>query len=389
MNEDTGERGEARHAQAPARAASRAAAARAARRRRGRPRNRLRFTRRFYYLLGFLGMVILVVIMVAALSSGGGNEEFREALSQTGTACLAEGELHRLKVNELGAVMILEYHRIAEEGRWSRTPENFRADLEMLYEQGYRCISLEDLVTNNIDVAAGYTPLVITFADADPSQFRYIEENGELVIDPRCAVGVMEQFARDHPDFNMTATFYVLPGLFGQEEYVEKKLAYLVEHGYDIGNHTVNHVPLGEASAEKILEELSGNISMVQRYLPGYRQTSIALPLGSEPKDYSLFKYGDYGGVTIDFLASLLVGANPTPAPCDRSFDPMRLPRIQALDPSLDTGNCGLYAWVQYFMENPERRYVSDGDPGTVTIPKHMEDRVDTGKLGEKRLRTY
>ncbi|MBC7247267.1 MAG: polysaccharide deacetylase family protein [Actinobacteria bacterium] len=358
-----------------------------ARSRSRRTRKRLKFTRRFYILVGSLGLSVLVVILVAALASSGGGGDFQEKLA--GTVGLMESELHRLKVNELGAVMILEYHRIAEEGRWSRTPENFRSDLAYLYEQGYRCISLKDLVTNNISVPAGYTPLVITFDDSDPSQFRYIEENGELVIDPRCAVGVMEEFSREHPDFNMTATFYVLPVLFGQEEYAETKLAYLVEHGYDIGNHTMNHVSLGEASTETILKELSGNIAMVQRYLPAYQQTSIALPNGSEPKDYNVLRYGDYEGVKIDFLASLLVGANPAPAPCDRSFDPLRLPRIQALDPSLDTGDCGLYAWVQYFMENPERRYVSDGDPTTVTIPKHMEERVDKEKLGNKRLRTY
>jgi len=375
---------EARAPRAPRGTRSRVSPARSRGR---RPRNRLKFTRRFYILLGFIALAVLVIVLVAALASSGGEEGFQETLTQA--VGLMESELHRLKVNELGAVMILEYHRIAEEGRWSRAPDNFRADLEFLYEHGYRCVSLKDLVTNNISVPAGYTPLVITFDDADPSQFRYVEENGELVIDPRCAVGIMEQFSKEHPDFNMTATFYVLPVLFGQEEYVEKKLSYLVEHGYDIGNHTVNHVPLGEATPEEILEELSGNISMVQEYLPEYQQASIALPLGSEPKDYSLFKYGEYEGVQIDFLASLLVGANPSPAPCDRSFDPMRLPRIQAIDPSLDTGDSGLYAWAQYFMENPERRYVSDGDPNTVTIPKHMADRVDTERLGEKRLRAY
>ena len=356
--------------------------------RRVKHRSRIRFTRRFYALLGVAGgIVLLLMIVTAAKSCGGDGKEF-QALVQAGMP-LKEGDLHRMKVNELGAVMILEYHRIAEEGRWSRTPENFRSDLEYLYEQGYRCIRLQDLVTNNIDVEAGYTPVVITFDDADPSQFRYVEEGGELKIDPRCAVGVMEQFAAEHPDFNMTATFFVLPVLFGQEEYKEMKLRYLVEHGYDIGNHTMNHVPLGEADEGKILEELAGNMKLVRKYLPDYRQTSLALPLGSEPKDYSVLKYGEYEGVEIDFLASLLVGANPAPAPCDRYFDPLRLPRIQALDPSLDTGDSGIYAWIQYFMENPERRYVSDGDPSTVTIPKHMEERIDREKLGDKRLRLY
>ena len=153
------------------------------------PRRRYRFTRRFYLLVAVLGLALLVVILAAALSAGGGGGDFQAAITSSGG--LKEGDLHRLKVNELGAVMILEYHRIAEEGRWSRTPENFRSDLELLYEEGYRCVSLKDYVNNAINVEPGRTPVVITFDDADPSQFRYLEEGGELVIDPRCAVGDM------------------------------------------------------------------------------------------------------------------------------------------------------------------------------------------------------
>lgn len=337
--------------------------------------------------MAFLVLVTITIILVASLASGGSGGDFQDTV--VSAIGISEGELNRLKVNELGAVMILEYHRIAEEGRWSRTPENFRADLEYLYEQGYRCIGLDDLVNNNIAVEPGCTPVVLTFDDADPSQFRYIEQNGDLVIDPRCAVGVMEEFDREHPDFNVTATFYVLPGLFGQEQYAEKKLTWLVENGYDIGNHTVNHPSLGELDDNAALKELAGNIKMVQEYLPGYQQTSIALPNGSEPKNPAILTYGEYDGVEVRFQASLLVGANPAPSPVDRSFDPLRLPRVQALDPSLDTGDSGIYAWIQYFMENPERRYRSDGNPATVTVPKHMIDRVDMGKLGDKELRTY
>ena len=43
--------------------------------------------------------------------------------------------------NELGRVMILEYHKIDyPEERWTRTPENFRRDLERLYARGYRLV---------------------------------------------------------------------------------------------------------------------------------------------------------------------------------------------------------------------------------------------------------
>jgi len=354
---------------------------------RRRPRQRLKFTRRFYVLMGILAALILVIIIASAVSSGGGSGELPAAIRSA--IALKEAELRNMKVNELGAIMVLEYHVIGEEGRWSRTPENFRADLEYLYNEGYRCISVEDLATNNIDVAAGYTPVVLTFDDADPSQFRYLERDGKLEIDPRCAVGVMEQFKAEHPDFNITATFYVQPVLFGQEEYTEKKLRFLVDNGYDIGNHTVNHVSLGTVDDATVVKEITGNIKLVQKYLPDYQEKSIALPNGSEPKNPDTLREGSLDGIRYHLLASLLVGANPAPAPCDHAFDPMRLPRVQALDPSLDNGNAGIYAWLQYFKENPERRYVSDGDPGMVTVPKHMTERVDMDKLGDKKLRTY
>ena len=354
---------------------------------RRRPRQRLRFTRRFYALIGALALLLLIIVLVATLSGGGGPGNLEEAISAIGA--LNDGQLNKLKVNELGAVMVLEYHRIGEEGRWSRTPENFRADLEFLYEEGYRCVALDDFVNNHIDVEAGYTPVIITFDDADPSQFRYIEQDGKRVIDPRCAVGVMEQFNEEHPDFNVTATFYVLPQLFGQDEYVQEKLDFLVERGYDIGNHTINHPSLGEVDDDTVLKELTGNIALVREYLPTYEQKSLAFPNGSEPKNFSLLTTGTYNGIDVRLEASLLVGANPAPAPCDYSFDPLRLPRVQALDPSLDTGDSGIYAWIQYFMENPERRYCSDGNPDMVTVPKHMVDRINHDRLGGKELRAY
>jgi peptidoglycan/xylan/chitin deacetylase (PgdA/CDA1 family) len=350
------------------------------------PRRRTRFTRRFYIVLGCVGLLVFVLILALVISASGGGEDFTASIATSG---LTEGELHRLKVNELGAIMVLEYHRIGEEGRWSRSPESFRSDLETLYKNGYRCIRLTDLAANYIAVEAGFTPVVLTFDDSDPSQFRYIEQDGDMIIDPDCAVGIMEEFANQHPDFNMTATFYVLPQLFGQEEYVEKKLNYLVERGYDIGNHTMNHPSLGEVDDQTVIDELTGGVKMVQEYLPGYEEKSIALPNGSEPQNSSLLYEGSSNGGEYQFMASLLVGANPAPAPCDPAFDAMRLPRVQALDPSLDTGACGNNSWLQYFMDNPERRYCSDGNPEIVTIPKHMLDRVDVERLGEKELKTY
>src|SRR5437773_12195249 len=109
--------------------------------------------------------------------------------------------------NELGRLMILEYHKIDyPEERWTRTPENFRRDLETLYAKGYRLINLADLLDRRIATPAGTTPVVLTFDDSSPGQFRYIESNGSVQIDPKSGIGVLEAFIAEKPDFARAAT---------------------------------------------------------------------------------------------------------------------------------------------------------------------------------------
>jgi hypothetical protein len=364
---------------------------RAARRRQpAQPRAKL--TPRFY---GAVAVVVVVLLIVVIAFAAGGGSDSGGSLAILGSKGVAEFD--RLKVNEMGAVMVLEYHMIGPEdastnyGRWTRSPENFRGDLEALYTEGYRAIPLKDYVTNNVTVEAGYTPVIFTFDDSTNSQFNYVAEGGTPVIDPNCAVGIMEDFSRQHPDFHMTATFYVLPSLFGQEEYAGMKLQYLADHGYDIGNHTVSHAALSKVTPEKAVQEIAGNIDLIRKYLPGYEEKSIALPLGEEPKDQSVLASGTSGETSYSFVSSLLVGSNPAPAPNDANFNPMRLPRIQALALSHKEGSAGSDAYLQYFRDNPERRYRSDGDPGVVTIPKHILPRVNQASIDEqgKQLRTY
>ncbi|MGH7447412.1 MAG: hypothetical protein ACRELT_07615, partial [Longimicrobiales bacterium] len=59
------------------------------------------------------------------------------------TARTDNGPRSDLPPNELGRIPVVEYHLFgAQETRWTRTPENFRKDLELLYERGYRPVSL-------------------------------------------------------------------------------------------------------------------------------------------------------------------------------------------------------------------------------------------------------
>lgn len=304
---------------------------------------------------------------------------------------LTEEEMQKIKPNELGEIMILMYHNIGEpENTWVRTPENFRKDLQVLNERGYRPISLTDYVNNNINVDAGYTPVVLTFDDGPRNNFNYIEKNGELVIDPDSAMGILIDFHEEHPDFPLEATFFIFYGNpFGQSEYIQKKLEYIVEMGMDIGNHTVQHRDLSTLSPEEIQKEIAGNVARTREYLPNYEVNTLALPYGGRPKgeDYSFVISGSYGEIEYHNEAVLLVGWRPNVSPIHQDFDPARIHRVRASEMNVD--NVGMYDWLDYFERNPGRRYISDGNPNTITVPKHLAEEVNKEKLENKKLITY
>jgi hypothetical protein len=278
--------------------------------------------------------------------------------------------------NELGRIMILEYHKIGTpEERWTRTPENFRRDLETLYARGYRLQALNDLLDGRITAPAGTTPVVLTFDDSSAGQFRYLGRDGAAAIDPRSGVGILEAFIREQPDFGRAATFYVLPGasrpnrLFDQPEHEGRKLRFLVARGYEIGNHTLWHANLGKYDERVVREQIAEAQVWIQRHVPDYRPRTLALPHGVYPKDIAWALQGTAKGASYKHDAVLMVAGGAAPSPFSRAFDPLRLPRIQAVERDLTL-------WLTRFDRHPEERFVSDGDPGTVTIPAAWRERL-------------
>lgn len=298
-----------------------------------------------------------------------------------------------LKPNEAGEIMVLMYHGIGEtEAEWVRTVENFKKDLKTLYEKGYRPISLKDYVTNNIDIEAGYTPVVLTFDDGHQNNFNVIEEDGKLIVDPNSAVGIMEEFHREHPDFPLKASFFLFgSNPFRQKDLVEYKLNYLVEKGFDVGNHTIGHNNMAEVKdPEKIQQYIAQQAKLMEDIIPGYKVNTYALAYGARPKDRELYKYlqkGEYDGFKYENIAILNVGWYPSYSPVSPKFDPLSIPRVRASEMKVD--GVGLYDWLAVFDKNPERRYISDGNPNIITVPRKFEDRIDTDKLNEKELYIY
>ena len=283
-----------------------------------------------------------------------------------------------VQLNELGRIMILEYHLIGyPEAQWRRTPENFKKDLDMLYENGYYPVPLRDLINRRMKVPAGKTPFVLTFDDSSQGQFRFLKKGSQLEIDPESAVGIMEAFKKNHPNCPLTATFYVLPAidpglrLFGQEEYIQEKLQFLVQHGYEIGNHSYWHQNLGKTDDAGVQKQLALAVKAVQSYVPGYQVHSLALPLGVHAKNPALERDGEYQGTPYHNDSILLVGSGTAPSPYSADFNPFRLERIQAGDTPW-----GPKAYIAMFKKDPSLRYVSDGNNAILSAPMALRGKL-------------
>lgn len=294
-----------------------------------------------------------------------------------------------LKPNEAGKIMVLMYHNIGkEEKEWVRTPANFLKDLTVLYEKGYRPISLQDYVTGRITTEQGFTPVVITFDDGNLNNFEYLE-NG--FISKECAVGLLLDFHEKHQDFPLEAIFFITGGQpFKQRGLENKKLSFIIDKGMDIGNHTSNHPSFKNATGEEIQEEIGAQAQLLQGIInrDDYEINTLALPFGERPGDKTLTNYlafGSYQDIPYKNIAVLNVGWNPGYSPYDSRFDYLNIPRIRASEMKVD--NVGLYDYLAYFDKHPEERFISDGVEGVITIPANKLELL--GTFREKEIYTY
>lgn len=310
---------------------------------------------------------------------------------------LTDDELAEYQPNELGRVMVLMYHQLIEgDTAWHRTPDQFRQDLQWLYDNGFYVIPIRDYIRNEIRAPAGKKPVVLTFDDGTTSQFRYLrQDDGSVEIDPDSAVGILEDFFTRYDDFGRGGLFSILPNApfawpdeSDQMEFAEEKLQWLVDNGYELGNHTIGHVNLRESTDEEIKDELAGARDMIQEYVPEADVSVLAVPFGVYPTggDTTLFEGFEYETGYYELEGALMVGAEPGVAPVHADFDPMWIPRINSDDTELGR-------WFSFAEENPGIMYVSDGNPETVTIPEELHSwlvgTLDEAKAGGKTIVRY
>ncbi len=265
------------------------------------------------------------------------------------------------KYNESGKIIIIMYHKFAEDEKdeWTRSYDNFYKDLLYLYEHGYRSISLSDYINNDIKVPVGCTPVIFTFDDGTKGQFNFIrDENDQLIVNPKSAVGVMEKFYSEYPEFGLNGTFYInKTGYFGTEGTRKEKLEYLINKGFEIGNHTDTHINFSKAtSSEEVIKEV-GAVSKEVYDLTGYKINSLALPFGSMSKNYETdIVKGVFEDSEYENKALLLVGANPTLSPNNEKLNLLRLPRVRARGGNKEV-ECDLYWWLEKMEKDSNMKY--------------------------------
>jgi hypothetical protein len=264
-----------------------------------------------------------------------------------------------LEPNELGVVPVLMYHQLLADGgsEYDLTPAEFRAELERLYRAHYRPVTASAFATGTIDLPRGATPVVMTFDDSTASQAKLLPSGR---IDPNSAVGIMLEFARDHPDFRPAGTFYINRAPFGGDSRAGELARRLVALGFELGNHTLDHVRLDELDDEGVQREIVLGNRLIRELVPGAEVKTLALPFGLLPRHRELALSGSWDGESYRFAGAFLAGAEPSPPPSSADFDPAEIPRIRTDPGDLLNGSSD---WLTRLDASPELRYVSDGKP--------------------------
>jgi peptidoglycan/xylan/chitin deacetylase (PgdA/CDA1 family) len=312
---------------------------------------------------------------------------------------LPAGPTTQLPPNELGRIIVLEYHRTGSpEGEFVRTLENFRKDLRALHDAGYRPVTMRQVLEGNIDIPRGTTPVVFTMDDATRGQF-YLRPDGS--VDPNTMMGSWMSFKEQNPSWGPGGMVWcILPAaahpsnFFGEtkdrdtpreqrEATIRKKMEIIIRDGHEVCNHTLYHARLDRASsAQQAMDWIGIGEDSIKAYLPAdYDIVTFALPLGMWPDQKSAAWEGTYrNGKRYENKVVLEVSGGPNVTPWDTRWDPHSVDRFIVAPGALE-------AQLRRWEQDPTHRYVSDGDPQTISYPASMAQYLNRSALGGRTPR--
>ncbi len=311
-------------------------------------------------------LTLLILILVLSASACGGNDPAVSQVTPLPVATLlapptivpspAEKPVY-LKVTvwiEEPRVPMLAYHQLAPDTSEYSTGHKVRASdlrtqLEDLNEAGFTLVAIEDWINGNISVPPGRKPLLISMDDLFFNNQITLGADGVPTTDT--SIGIFWQFAEEYPEFgfhltlfaNLGDKLYAEPDYPDWEEKLARAIAWCLDHGAGVYNHTYQHVRLDKTEPLGVRSELRRNdlylrelLTLIGRQdlIPGLGNM-LALPYGYWPDANGVYVIKNY--VTPQDVAMQAVfvidnneRAGFVPPPYSPKFDRFKIPRIAA-----------------------------------------------------------
>ena len=251
-------------------------------------------------------------------------------------------------------VPMLAYHQLAPDTSEYSTGHkvrvsDLRAQLESLNEAGFTLVAVEDWINGDISVPLGRKPLIISMDDLFFNNQITLGPDGIPTTDT--SIGIFWQFAQEHPEFgfhlalfaNLGDKLYAGPDFPDWEEKLARAIAWCLDHGAEVYNHTYRHARLDLTDPPGVKSELRRNdlylrelLTMIGRadLIPALGNM-LALPFGNWPDANGVYIIKNY--VTpenVPMQAVFAIDNNEragfVPPPYSPKFDRFNIPRIAA-----------------------------------------------------------
>ncbi len=296
-----------------------------------------------------------------------------------------------IQFNEIAEILVIMYHGLTPSDVYGdivhRSVEGFEEDLQTLYDNNYRIITMEQYINKDFNIEAGFSPVLITFDDGLSSAFSFDYVDNQLIPKKDTAVDILDKFSQKYPDFGKSATFFVYNknDAFAGYGTLMDRFNHLIYNGYDIGNHSYSHKDLQNLENEEITTEIGLNHNVVYQNSENYNMNAFVYPYGNLPKtdNFEEIFNNEFEDVTFNYEVAFLAYPLETYStnPFSSKFNKYKIPRIRGTNN--EVFDLGYY--LEYYENNPSEKYISDGLDGVITVPYEKFHELNMDIVKEKK----
>ena len=189
-------------------------------------------------------------------------------------------------------VPMLAYHQLAPDTSEYSTGHkvrvsDLRAQLESLNDAGFTLVTVEDWINGDISLPPGRKPLIISMDDLFFNNQITLGADG--VPTTGTSIGIFWQFAQEHPEFgfhlalfaNLGDKLYAEPDFPDWEEKLARAIAWCLDHGAEVYNHTYRHARLDLTDPPGVKSELRRNDLYLRELLTMIGREDLIPALGN------------------------------------------------------------------------------------------------------------